>query len=75
MKVFLIEKGWIDPIENHVADGYTPNGFFLTEEEAKSFCEDKGYWTSKDCWSIRYGYKDGKMPKYRYREIKYLGKS
>jgi hypothetical protein len=66
--IFLIEKGWIDPIENRNADGYKPFGFKLTEQEAKDFCESQGYWTAVDCWSIRYK-PNGKMWKYRYTEI------
>ena len=68
MEIYLLEKGWIDPMENRDADGYDPYGYFITEDEAKEFCESKGYWTRKDCWSIM-----EKMPKYRYKKIKYLG--
>ena len=68
--IFLIEKGWIDPMENRNADGYEPFGYRLTEEEAKQFCDSYGYWTEKDCYSI--AYKAGnKMAKYRYTEIPY----
>jgi hypothetical protein len=66
--VYLIEKGWIDPLENHNADGYKPFGFMLNEEDSKSFCDSKGYWTKKDCWSINF-YKGGKMPKYKYKKL------
>ena len=68
-KIFLIEKGWVDPMENREADGYIPFTFSETEEEAKTFCESKGYWTDKDCWSVSF-MKDKKMAKYRYKEIK-----
>ena len=71
--IFLIEKGWIDPMENHIADGYNPFSYVSTEKEAKEFCEPFGFWTHKDCWSIEYT-QGGKMPKYRYKEIKYLSK-
>jgi hypothetical protein len=68
--IFLIEKGWIDPMENRNADGYEPFGFKLTEQEAKDFCELHGYWTDRDCWSIQF--KPNKvMSKYRYEEIQY----
>lgn len=71
--IFLIEEGWIDPMENHNADGYVPFRYVLTEQEAKDFCESHGYWTREDCWSIRpYIYKDGKMWRYRYKEVKPL---
>jgi len=66
--IFLIEEGWIDPMENRNADGYKPFGFKLTEQEAKDFCESRGYWTADDCWSIDHK-PNGKMWKYRYTEI------
>jgi hypothetical protein len=68
--IFLIEKGWIDPMENRKADGYEPFGFKMTEQEAKDFCELQGYWTGDDCWSIQYK-PNGRMWKYRYKEIQY----
>lgn len=67
--VFLIEKGWIDPMENSNADGYQPFMFTITEERAKTFCESNGFWTPEDCWSIEFRYPDKKMPKYRYLKI------
>jgi hypothetical protein len=68
--IFLIEKGWIDSMENRDADGYEPFGFKMTEQEAKDFCELHGYWTGDDCWSIQYK-PNGRMWKYRYKEIQY----
>ena len=68
--IFLIEKGWIDPTENRNADGYEPFGYKMSEQEAKDFCELHGYWTSNDCWSIKYQPNE-RMWKYRYREIQY----
>ena len=35
--IFLIEKGWLDPMENRSADGYEPFGYKMTEQEAKDF--------------------------------------
>jgi len=68
--IFLIEKGWIDPMENRNADGYDPYGFMLNEDEAREFCDSKGYWAQNDCWSIMdFIYKDGKMPKYKYKKL------
>ena len=66
--VFLIEKGWIDPMENINTDGYMPFGYKFNEDEAKKFCESKGFWTENDCYSIAYK-TDGKMAKYKYTEI------
>ena len=68
--IFLIEEGWIDPMENRDADGYKPYGYKLTEQEAKKFCKSKGYWTENDCWSIMF-YPNKQMAKYRYKEIQY----
>ena len=67
-KIFLIEKAWVDPMENRNACGYTIHSYMTNEEEAKTFCESKGYYTSKDCWEVKYSYGD-KMPKYRYTEL------
>jgi hypothetical protein len=69
--VFLIEKGWIDPSENHNNNGYKPFGYKSTEQEAKDFCESQGYWTPNDISSIKF-YKEQKMPKYRYRKIELI---
>ena len=68
--IFLIEKGWIDSMENRNADGYEPFAYKLTEQEAKDFCDSQGYWTDKDCWSVSF-YPNKRMEKYRYREIQY----
>jgi hypothetical protein len=69
--IFLIEKGWIDPMENREADGYSPFKFVLTEEDAISYCNAQGFWTEEDCWSIAYK-PDKKMMKYRYKKIEQL---
>ena len=68
-KIFLIEKAWIDPMENYNADGYKPFGFVLTEKEAVDFCDKGGVYTGEDCWSIKYK-PNGKMSKYRFIELK-----
>jgi len=62
--IFIIEKGWIDPMENRDAHGYNIFGYTLSEERAKDFCDAKGFWTQDDCWSIR-----GKIPKFRYKKV------
>jgi hypothetical protein len=69
--IFLIEKGWIDPMENRTATGYDIYSYTMTEEEAKTFCDSKGFWTAKDCWEIQFSY-NGKMSKFRYKEVKLL---
>lgn len=67
-EIFLIEKAWIDPMENRDADGYEPFSFFLKEQDAKDFCELGGYFTDKQCWSIAYK-PNKRLDKYRYRKI------
>ena len=66
--IYLIEKGFIDSMENRNVDWYEPFGYKLSEQEAKEFCDSFGFWTDKDCWSIAY-LTDKKMMKYRYKEI------
>jgi hypothetical protein len=69
--IYLIEKGFIDSMENRKADWYEPYGYKLTEQEASEFCDSFGFYTEKDCWSIAY-HPDKIMPKYRYKEIKLI---
>ena len=66
--VALIEKAWLDPMENDNAAGYAPHGYMMSMEEAKNFCESQGFYTSEDCWAVKYEYR-GKMPKYRCSEL------
>ena len=65
-KIFLIEKGWIDPMENKNASGYKTHSYVKSEKEAIDFCEKNGYWTGDDCWDIRLTPND-KMYKFRYK--------
>ena len=70
-EIFLIEKAWIDPMENRVADGYDPIGFVNTIEEAQSIVDKGGNYTPKDCWSIQFC--TGKiLPKFRYKILDYV---
>ncbi|MCJ7696514.1 MAG: hypothetical protein MUO40_13975 [Anaerolineaceae bacterium] len=69
--IFLIEKGWIDPMENHNADGYLPFAFIENEKKAKEFCTAFGFWTVKDCWSIQF-HQFGLMSKYKYTKLPLL---
>lgn len=70
-KIFLIEKGWIDPMENKNATGYKTHSYVKSEKEAIDFCKKNGYWTGDDCWEIRLSSND-KMYKYRYKEVELL---
>jgi len=47
---YLIERLWIDPMENRNADGYEPFGYVDTEEEAKEECSKGRMYNEKDCW-------------------------
>ena len=69
--IFLISKGWIDPMENRTASGYEPYSYTKSEEEAKTFCESQGYWTDKDCWEISL-MNNEQMPKYKYEKLSKL---
>lgn len=72
-KIYLIEKGWIDPLENKKAMGYETHSYTESEEKAIKFCEKHGYWTGDDCWEINLT-PNNKMPKYRYIEVEQLKK-
>jgi len=63
---YLVEKLWIDPMENYNADGYSPFAYADTEELAKEFCARGKTFTQKDCWSLMFGPK----PEYRYSELR-----
>jgi len=67
--IFLILKGWVDPMENRNADGYEEVGYVTTIDEAKEICDNGGCFTADDCWSVKY--RGGSMPKFIYKEIPY----
>jgi hypothetical protein len=69
--IFLIFKGWIDPMENRDADGYDPIGFVTNEDAAKRICDEGGFYTAEQCWSIQF-HPDKKMPKFKYIKLPYL---
>jgi hypothetical protein len=66
--VYLIEKIWVDPMENHNAVGYDPHTFRFSEAEAKLFCEKGRMYTKADCWAISLG----NMPEFRCKKIPLL---
>jgi hypothetical protein len=68
-KIFIIEKAWVDQMENRNAYGYAVIGYKLTEEEAKQFCESGGFYTNEDCWQIS---KNQKLPKFRYEKLEII---
>jgi hypothetical protein len=67
-EIFLIERAWIDPMENLNVDGYDLIGFVRTEEEAQRICTEGGYYTSKDCWSIQF-YPEERLRKFKYTKL------
>ena len=68
--VYLIEKIWVDPLENlsQNALGYKVIGFVTEEQTAKDFCSKGRMFTPKDCWAI--GTREThNMPEYKYTPI------
>jgi len=64
--IYLIEKIWMDSMENdpNSAVGYSPCGFVETKEIAMSICDNSKTYTRKNCWAILIPRKE-----YQYREI------
>ena len=64
--IFMIEKIWIDPLENDIpsAVGYKPVGYTTNEDRAKVFCAKGREFNKEDCWAI-----SNPMPEYRYRPL------
>jgi len=67
--VYLIEKLWIDPMENRDAHGYSPYGYVTSEIEAKIICDGSKTFTGEDCWSLKYS---GQLKEFRYKELEEL---
>jgi hypothetical protein len=70
-EIFLIEKIWIDSMENevHGAYGYEPYRWTSDPEEASKIINAGKVYTSADCWAIV-----GSMPEYKCRKLKSLDK-
>ena len=72
-KIYLIEKTWIDNLENNNAWGYSHIGFVETEEEAIKIVEEGGKHKKGDCWQINVHIRCGILKefpnKYRYEEV------
>lgn len=76
-KIFLIEKLWIDTLENHAIDayGYKPIGFVFDEKEAKRICSFESIPKSKYPWPFDYAFEfknSDTVPRFRFREFKDL---
>jgi hypothetical protein len=74
---YLIEKLWIDPLENlrQNAYGYKPLGYVDTEEEAKAFCATGRLFTGEDCWALDVGPAEevkNAGAQYRYRPLEHI---
>jgi hypothetical protein len=71
--IFLIERMWLDPLENEScrAMGYECFRYVETLEEAEKFCKESSKLTNKDCWAIG---RNKELPRFRYKEIKNLMK-
>ena len=70
--IYLIEKVWIDNLENRNPWGYDAIGFVETVEEAKAIVLEGGTCEDKECYA--WGTIDFPAPKrYRYKEIKKYG--
>jgi len=72
-KIYLIEKTWIDNLENRDAYGYSPVGFVKTIEEAEKIVSDGGRHKKGDCWEMNVCVRAGIIKEYptvyRYTEI------
>lgn len=69
MCIFVIEKIWINPLENYVGNavGYSLHSYVNTNEEADEICKSGRDYSGKDCWAIM-----NTMKEYRYFELKYF---
>ncbi len=69
--IYLIEKIWMDYMENHnhTALGYDVLGYIEGESNAISFCTKGRNYTKKDCWAI--WQKEG-LPEFRFSKLENL---
>lgn len=64
--MFLVEKLWVDPLENRVAHGYSPVGYLPDEFTRDEFeFREQEMWGKDKCWSL---YEP--TPLYRFTELK-----
>jgi hypothetical protein len=66
--VYLIEKAWLDPMENRNSTGYSPVGFATDLESAEAIVAGGRLFTKDDCWEIEY-HTNGTMPEYKYTKL------
>ena len=67
--LYVIEKLWLDPLENEVGSsyGYKIIGYVEHEEEARLYVIKGRTFTKKDCWSLL-----TPTPEFQYRAVKKL---
>lgn len=72
--MFLIERLWIDPMENRDAYGYTPIGVVQTKEEADRICGLELVQKSEYPWPLGSAFeiKGDSVPRFRAKEIRDL---
>lgn len=64
--IYVIEKLWWDPMENHNSHGYSVHSYVKTEEEAKVICEEAVHYT-KSKYPLAYIKDEDRFVKlYRY---------
>lgn len=67
--VYLLNKLWVDPLENRDAHGYEVVGVFLRQRQAELWVENnQEMWNKEKCWSL--GEKG--LPLYKITEVKVL---
>ena len=72
-EIYLIEKLWIDALENRDAWGYDIIGFIINEKEAIEFCKKGKIYTDKEYpYPLKYV---GDLPEYQYKKLEKIGDS
>lgn len=67
--VYVLNKLWVDPLENRDAHGYEVFGAFLKQSQAELWLErNQELWNKDKCWSL--GEKG--LPLYTLTEVKVL---
>ena len=68
--IYVIEKLWWDPMENHNSHGYEAYGYVETEEEAIEICKEVIPFTVSP-YPLQYiKNEDSNVRLYRYRPIR-----
>lgn len=62
--IYIVEKLWIDPMENHNAHGYELHSYVINEIEAIEIVNKGGLMDKSKCWSLMQN-----TPNYRYKQL------